>query len=171
MLYYTYLMATRTECPQHHQPLSDCAPWSRHNHSNRFREDDWQATEDDAEAAKLLTSTLIAHGMEVMQGYLRCYRGRCGSDAPPVPVMFGDLTGKTFSEWVIEAAKLAVSQHPNHKPVWIGTPTSGIVPAMPEPRARTLPGAAVFMEPGSEPHVTPVPEVPVRSKKGRVRAQ
>ena len=34
-------------------------------------------------------------------------------------------------------------------------------------RRMTRPGAAVFMEPGSEPHVTPVPEVPVRHKKGQ----
>ena len=86
----------------------------------RSREDDWQATEDDAQAAGLNTTTLIAHGMEVMQGYLRCHRGDCNADAPPVPVMFGDLTGKTLGEWVIAAVNLAVSQHPNHEPVWIG---------------------------------------------------
>ena len=38
-------------------------------------------------------------------------------------------------------------------------------------RRATRPGAAVFMEPGSKPHVTAVPGVPVRHKKGRVRAQ
>ena len=149
----------------------------------RSREDDWQATEDDAEAAGLLTARLIAHGMTVMQGYLRCHRGRCDADDPPVPVMFGDLTGKTFGEWVIEAAKLAVSQHPNHTPVWIGTPTSGVVSAQEPPqRARTRtvgisaprrsisspparPGAAVFMAPGSEPHVTPVPDRSARKAR------
>ena len=161
-------MTTEPEmCSQHHQPLSDCAPWSRHNHSNRFREDDWQATEDDAKAAALTTTALIAHGMTVMQGYLRCHRGRCDAADPPVPVMFGDLTGKTLGEWVIEAAKLAVSQHPNHKPVWIGTPTSGIAPATPEPlqRARAGAGAMKIMAPGSEPHVTPVPDRSARKAR------
>ena len=98
----------------------------------RSREDDWQATEDDAQAAGLNTTTLIAHGMEVMQGYLRCHRGDCNADAPPVPVMFGDLTGKTLGEWVIAAVNLAVSQHPNHEPVWIGAPNPGSAPG-PDP--------------------------------------
>ena len=63
-------------------------------------------------------------------------------------------------------------KRPAHKPVWIGTSPSGkTLPATPKTlqraRARTRPGAVVFMEPGSEPHVTPVPEVPVRHKKGQ----
>ena len=142
---------TRSYCKQHHQPLSECAPWSRHNHSNRFREDDWQATEDIAEAADLLTTTLIAHSMEVMRGYLRCHRGDCGADGPPVPVMFGDLTGKTPGEWIAEAANLAVSQHPNHEPVWIGVPPPALAPV-------------VLMPP--MPAATP----DHRAKKGRARA-
>lgn len=160
-------------CGQHHRPLSECEDWDRHNHSNRFREDDWQGTKRDAEAAGLDTTTeLIAHGMEVMRGYLRCSRGACMTDAPPVPVTFGNLEGKTLGEWITEAVRQAESQHPRHEPVMIGAaPPGHVAPAAPEPllraRARTRPGAAVFMEPGSEPHITPVPEVPVRSKKGR----
>jgi hypothetical protein len=162
-------------CSQHHQPISECEPWDRHGHSVRFREDDWQATEATASTAELYTTTeLIAHGMEVMLGYLRCDRGRCATEGAPVTVTFGDLTGKTLGEWIAEAAKQVRRQHPHHEPVTIGATPSQVVPAAPEPlqraRARTRPGAAVFMEPGSEPHITPVPEVPVRSKKGRVRA-
>ena len=117
----TTAAGTREHCPQHRQPLSDCAPWDHHGHSNRFREDDWQATERTAKAAGLRTTTeLIAHGMEVMQGYIRCDRGRCYTDAPPVPVTFGDLTGKTPGEWIAEAARQVRDQHPAHEPVVIG---------------------------------------------------
>lgn len=117
--------ATRDWCSQHKQPLSDCEPWDHHGHSNRFREDDWQATERAAETAELHTTTeLIAHALEVMQGFLRCDRGRCYTDGPPVPVTFGDLTGKTPGEWIAEAAKQVKRQHPRHEPVTIGAPAT-----------------------------------------------
>lgn len=107
-------------CAQHHRPLSQCDPWNRHQHSNRFREDDWQATEHTAKATGIPTTELIALGMQVMQDYIRCDKGGCSLDGPPVPVTFGDMTGKTFGEWVAKAAEEVTAQHPDHKPVTIG---------------------------------------------------
>lgn len=115
-------------CAQHHRPLSQCDPWNRHQHSNRFREDDWQATERTAEETGLPTTTeLIALGMQVMQGYIRCDKGGCSLDGPPVPVTFGDLGGRPLGEWVAEAAQEVTAQHPDHRPVTIGA----------QPQART----------------------------------
>ena len=168
--------APRDYCGQHRQPLSECEDWDRHNHSMRFREDDWQLHERSAKALRLATTTeYVDQAANVAEGYLRCHRGGCTTDGPPIPVTFGDLTGKTLGEWITLAVKRAGSQHPRHEPVMIGAAPSGtVVPATPESllraRARTRPGAMKFMEPGSEPHVTPVPEVPVRSKKGRATA-
>jgi hypothetical protein len=113
----------REWCRQHGggQPLSECYPWDRHNHSNRFREDDWTATESAAEDAGLPTTTeLIAHGMEAMQDFLRCDRGDCYMGGPPVPVIWGDLTGRPLGAWITEAVKEIRRQHPRHQPVRIG---------------------------------------------------
>jgi hypothetical protein len=111
---------TREWCRQHRQPLSECYPWDRHNHSNRYREDDWQVTERGARESKMATTERIAHGMQVMAGYLRCGRGGCVMDGPAIPVTFGNLDGKTLGEWIAEAVELAESQHPEHFPVRIG---------------------------------------------------
>jgi hypothetical protein len=116
----------RNWCKQHNQPLSECFPWDHHGHSNRYREDDWQATENTAEAAGLPTTEMIAHGMEIFQGYLRCNRGDCYFGTPPVPVIWGDLTGKTLGEWVTEAVAQVKRQHPRHEPVLIGKPTGAV---------------------------------------------
>ena len=172
--YYTGLMTkldTDRPCPQHHQPRSQCNSWDRHVHTMRFRDDDWEAAEKIAWAAKSDITTLQTLAMTVITTQsIRCYR--CKEDAPPVPVKMGDLTGTSLREAVIAAEKQVVSQHPRHEPVMIGAaPPGHVAPATPEPllraRARTRPGAAVFMEPGAPAFVTPVPEVPVRSKKGR----
>jgi len=135
--------AARTYCNQHHQPLSDCEDWDRHNHSMRFREDDWRS----AQEAGPDTTTFLTQAANAALGYVRCRRGACMTDAPPVPVVFGDLTGKTLGEWIAQAVKQAESQHPRHEPVMIGAASPGhVVPATPEPllraRARTRPGAA-----------------------------
>ena len=104
-----------------------------------------------------------------VRDYIRCYR--CRENAAPVPVVMGDLTGMTLREALSAAEKQVVSQHPAHKPVLIGAAPSGTVaPATPEPllRARARAGAMKFMEPGGDPHVTPVPEVRDHgSKKAR----
>ncbi len=132
----------------------------------RFRDDDWEAAEKIAWAAKSDITTLQTLAMTVITTQsIRCYR--CKEDAPPVPVKMGDLTGTSLREAVIAAEKQVVSQHPRHEPVMIGAAPQGVVPATPEPllRARTRPGAAVFMEPGSEPHVTPVPDRSARKAR------
>jgi hypothetical protein len=135
-------MSREPWCSQHRQPLSDCDPWDRHNHSNRFREDDWQATDGAAKAAGQTTTERIAHGMEAMLGYLRCDRGRCATSGPPVPVAFGDLTGKTPGEWITEAAQQVRQQHPGHEPVTIGTGEQSVA---------LTPGAISFREPAVKP--------------------
>ena len=160
------------DCPQHHVPPAECPPWSRHPHTVRYRDDDWagaQAAHGYKEIADWIAVT-----MEARLQHVRC--PKCDdnrADAPAVPLICGDLTGGTLDEWIVTAVRRVRAQHPRHEPVWLGAEPAGhVVPVTPEPllraRARTRPGAAVFMEPGSEPHVTPIPEVPDRSKKGRV---
>jgi hypothetical protein len=117
-------------------------PWRRGNHSNRFRDDDWQATERAAEAGGMRTTTeMIAHGMEAMQDFLRCDRGDCYMGGPPVPVTWGDLTGKPLGAWITEAVKEIRAQHPRHQPVRIGAEPAAV------PRKPASPGAVPFMEP------------------------
>jgi hypothetical protein len=110
----------REWCSQHRQPLADCNPWDRHGHSNRFREDDWQATERGAEKAGMTATDRIAYGMQVQDDRLRCGRGGCVMDGPAIPVIWGDLTGKTLGQWIAEAVKTIEDQHPRHEPVLIG---------------------------------------------------
>ncbi len=137
------MTATRTAsgpyCGQHHQPRADCEPWDRHGHTMRFREDLWDDAERVAQAERSDVTTLLTETMEAMLGHLRCHR--CSLAAEPVPVEFGDLTGKPLREWIAGAVKQVVSQHPQHEPVVIGEKVS--TPA-------TAPAAAKavrFMEP------------------------
>jgi hypothetical protein len=103
----------------------------------RFREDDWRNAGAAAGTLRLDTTTAFyEQAANVALGYVRCHRGRCGGGAPPVPVIFGDLEGKTLGEWITEAVKTAVRQHPRHEPVTIGVPA----PAAP-------PGAIPFKAP------------------------
>ena len=112
-------------CTQHHGLRSECEPWDKHGHTVRFREDDWRTAETAAKAEKSDITTFLAEAMEVSNGYLRCHRGRCATDAPPVPVTFGDLTGRPFREWVADAVIRVRRQHPRHEPVTIGAEPSG----------------------------------------------
>jgi hypothetical protein len=150
-------------------------PSPRSPHTVRLAEDTKASMKQAVEAGQAVTvNTWGEQVLEAALGFVRCHRGNCPGKTPPIPVTFGDLAGMTFGEAAAQAVEVAESQHPRHEPVTIGAARSRTVPAAPAPllraRARTRPGAAVFMEPGSEPHITPVPEVPVRSKKGRVRA-
>ncbi len=134
--------ASRTHCSQHHRPLSECDGWDRHNHSMRFREDDWQAAASAGDALRLDTTTeFYEQAANAALGYIRCQRGACRMDGPPVPVTFGDLTGKTLGEWITEAVRQAESQHPRHEPVTIGA--QGKTPASAPVAAK----AVRFMEP------------------------
>ena len=110
----------------------------------RFRDDDWATAEQAAWAAKSDVTTLTTLAMEAMLGYIRCYR--CRENAPPVPVIMGDLTGTTLREALADAEKQAVSQHPRHAPVTIAT-------------------APPFMEPRRRPARHPRPRSPVTSSK------
>jgi hypothetical protein len=158
-----------TSCTKH---PGGCEPWDRHNRSVRFRDDTQKEASRVAKAAGSDFSTLVNEATEAALGFIRC--NRCALDADPFPVTFGDLSGKTLAEWVAEAVKQVRRQHPRHHPVVIGAQPAGhVVPAPDEAllraRARTRPGAAVFMEPGSQPVITTVPEIPVRHKKGAGR--
>lgn len=96
-------------------------PWSRLNHSTRWREDTWQAIEKAVKDGQALDVTaFITEAVEARLGYVRCRRGSCMTDAPPVPVTFGDLSGKTFSEWLTGTVRDVARQHGAHKPVRIG---------------------------------------------------
>ena len=119
-------------CTQHHQPRSQCEPWDRHTHSLRFREDLWAEAERIADPD---VTTLLTQCLEAQLEYLRCYR--CKLDAPPVPVEFGDLTGRPLREWLADAAEVVISQHPRHEPVRIGAgPSSPAAGAPLSPRFR-----------------------------------
>lgn len=159
-------------CREHHCPVGECPPWSRHPHTVRARDDDWQGAQR-ANGHKDIADW-IAVAMQTRRGYVRC--PRCDHRDPGaghVPLICGDMTGKTLDMWIDVAEKRVRAQHPRHEPVWLGAePPGHVVPATPEPllraRARNRPGAAVFMEPGSDPVITTVPEVRDRdSKKGR----
>ena len=116
----------------------DGGPAASEPHSIRFRNDLWEDAEQAVKAERTDMSTWVRQAMEARLGYLRCRR--CREDAPPVPVTFGDLTGKTLGEWIAEAAKQVRSQHPRHEPVVIGA------------QPATAPAAAKsvrFMEPAT----------------------
>ena len=136
MPYYTPAMpAARIDadrpCPQHHQLRSQCRPSDRHVHSMRFRDDDWENAEQAAWASRSDATTLTTLAMNAMSGYIRCYR--CKEDAPPVPVVMGDLSGTTLLDALTGAEKQVVSQHPRHEPVTVGAKPSALAHA---PRGR-----------------------------------
>jgi hypothetical protein len=155
------------ECPQCHVPPAECRPYVKHPLPMRarldMRRDAEQAVEDGQ--SRDVTS-FITEAAQVRLGYLRCDRGRCLEHGAPVPVEFGNLTGRPLSEWIADAVREVDRQHPHHEPVTIGARPAPVVfmPPTPDPLQRARARTAVFMEPGSEPHITPAPE---RSKKGR----
>ena len=163
------------DCIQCHVPKAECRPYVKHPNPMRVRLDirrDAEHAVEDGQSRDV--TSFITEAMEVRLGYLRCDRGRCLEHGEPVPVEFGDLTGRPMSDWIADAVRTVDRQHPDHVPVMIGAAPQGVVPATPKTpqraRARTRPGAAVFMEPGREPPVTPVPEVPDRKKGRTVRS-
>ena len=115
-------------------------------------------TWDLMESRRGMTASVHIRDMtEAGLGFARCYR--CSE---PVPVGFGDLTGKPLAEWVAEAGKTVTRQHKTgHHPIVVGREA----PAAPAPEVpRPAPGSAVFLEPGGSPVITAA--VPDR-KKGR----
>src|ERR1017187_1524058 len=114
-----------TVCAQHHVPRSQCPPSSGHPRSVRFRDDDWAAAEDAAQARNTDTGPrntdtgpLIISAAQAVLGDVRC--SGCWPEDPPVPLQWGDLTGRPLAEWIAEAEKQAARQHPDHEPVWLG---------------------------------------------------
>ena len=109
-------------CSQHRRPLSECRPDAKHVHPIRFRTDMWADAERAAKAAGTDRTGLVTQALEVFGlGYIRC--GKCdyrSPDAPPVPVEFGDLTGRPPGYWVDRAAERIAQQHPDHGPVMVG---------------------------------------------------
>lgn len=122
----------------------------------RFHPGTWEIMES---RRGMTASVHIRDMTEAGLGFIRCW-----TCFEPVPVEFGDLTGKPLAEWIAEAGKAIKAQHRHgHHPVTIGN----AAPEAPAPRA--APGSAVFLEPGGKPRVAAaVPEVPAsRNKKGR----
>ena len=92
-------------------------------HPVRLRDDLWEGAEDAARGVRMTASAWIRQVMQARLGYLRC--DTCREDAPPVPVEFGDLSGKSLDKWLAEAGKRVKRQHPRHEPVLIGAGRSG----------------------------------------------
>lgn len=121
----------------------------------RFLPDTWEVMES---RRGMTASVHIRDMTEAGLGFARCYR--C---AEPVPVEFGDLTGKPLAEWVAEAGKAVTAQHrAGHHPVTIGNATAG------KPRGDVL-APRFIPAPGLPPGMEDAaPEVPVhRIAKGR----
>ena len=81
----------------------------------------WGGTRQDldrlAKAERFTVSTLIGDAADLLAGYIRC--ARCWGT--PVPVTFGDLSGRPLREWMAEAEKAVRYQKCKaHEPVVIG---------------------------------------------------
>ena len=72
-------------------------------------------------------STLVGDTADLLAGYIRC--ARCWGT--PVPVTFGDLSGRPLREWAAEAEKAVRYQKCKaHHPVTIGAETSAPAPVV-----------------------------------------
>lgn len=116
----------------------------------RFHPDTWEIMES---RRGMIASVHIRDMTEAGLGFIRCW-----TCFEPVPVEFGDLTGKPLAEWVAETGKAIKAQHrTGHHPVTIGNATA--------PVAQAAPGSAVFLEPGGKPVIAAA--VPDRRNGGR----
>lgn len=128
----------REDCPQCHVPPAECRLHVKHPNPMRLRLDvrrDIERAVGDGESRDV--TSFITEAAQVRLGYLRCDRGRCLEHEPPVPVEFGDLTGRPLSEWIAEAVREVDRQHPRHEPVFVGArpvplPQAMFRPPMPE---------------------------------------
>jgi hypothetical protein len=109
-------------------------------HPVRLRNDLWEGAEDAALAVRMTASAWIRQAMQARLGELRCER--CPDDAPPVPVEFAHLTGKSLDAWLAEAGVRVKRQHPRHEPVLVGAEA-------PAPLAH--PGVVPFRSPAVKP--------------------
>jgi hypothetical protein len=110
----------------------------------RFLPGTWEIMES---RRGMTPSVHIRDMTEAGLGFIRCW-----TCFEPVPVEFGDLTGKPLAEWIAETGKEIKTQHQDgHHPVTIGN-EAALAP-------RAAPGSAVFLEPGGKPVITaPVPD-------------
>jgi hypothetical protein len=106
------------ECSAHNCLKTECPPESSHVHTFRLRKDLVDAAEKAVDAERTDVSAWVRQAMETQLGHLRCYR--CSDTAPPVPLKFGDLTGRPLDEWIAEAVERVRRQHPRHEPVTVG---------------------------------------------------
>ena len=99
----------------------------------RFLPDTWEIMES---RRGMVPSVHIRDMTEAGLGFIRCW-----TCFEPVPVEFGDLTGKPLAEWIAETGKAVKAQHrAGHHPVIIGNGAGA------EPR-RQPPASPVFREP------------------------
>ena len=153
----------KDDCAQHRCQRSECPPGSAHGHTHRFRDEIYGRAETAADAQRATVIAWLEQAMEALNGGVRCRRcDRRDPAAPPVPVIWGDLTGKTLAEGIAEAMEAAVSQHPQHGPVAVG-------------RALLIRADATCARcdaPWSADHACDADHqtvTPARAKKGRVR--
>ena len=112
-------------------------PGRRHTKSARM----WDGTWDDltrlGKDEGFAPSTLVGDTADLLAGYIRC--GRCWGT--PVPVTFGDLTGRPLREWAAEAERAVRYQRCKaHEPVTIGAEA---------PAAPAAAKSVRFMEPAT----------------------
>jgi hypothetical protein len=127
-------------CKKHECPPCICPPESGHLISLRARADLRDDAGDAAAADGIDASTWIREAMQARLNYLRC--GKCRETDPPVPLEFGDLTGRPMDEWIAEAVERVRRQHPRHEPVTVGAEA-------PAPLAH--PGVVPFRSPAVKP--------------------
>jgi hypothetical protein len=105
-------------------------PGSRTPKSARIWDGTWKDLARLGREEGFAPSTLVGDAADLLAGYHRC--ARCGGT--PVPVTFGDLSGRPLREWVAEAEKAVRYQKcKDHRPVLVGAGTP--------PAARTEPPA------------------------------
>lgn len=119
-------------------------PGSRNTKSARIWDGTWKNLVRLGKDEGFRPSTLVGDAADLLAGYFRC--ARCGGT--PVPVSFGDLSGRPLREAVAEAEKAVRRQRCRfHKPVVIGVRQQ---PADTPPEDEESPAgapAAVFVEP------------------------
>ena len=114
-------------------------PGGRHTKSARMWDGTWEDLTSLGRAEHFAPSTLIGDTADLLAGYFRC--PRC--HGTPVPVSFGDLSGRPLREWAAEAEKAVRYQKCKaHEPVTIGA-----APPCAAPRPPVAPGTVKFMEP------------------------
>ena len=96
-------------------PATD--PGGRHTKSARMWDGTWEDLTGLGREEGFAPSTLIGDTADLLAGYIRC--ARC--QGTPVPVSFGDLSGRPLREWAAEAEKAVRYQKCKaHEPVTIG---------------------------------------------------